>query len=108
MVRVGKILFGLGATMLFVYGMWFFILYGLVDPEAYQMMDISQGIQNRTRDVTIIYQFEFHEPITIIEESNDERTAAIDVSGIVTGVTVGGILIIISKIIDKRWPKIEK
>lgn len=106
--KIGNILFGIGFAIVFIFSMWFFILYGIADPEAYFKMDISEPIQNRTRDVIIIYQFEFREPLTIIEEIEDQRTAILDVAGIITGVTVGAIVVIISKILDRFWPSKKK
>lgn len=102
--KIGNVLFGIGCSLIFMYGMWFFILVGIVDPEAYQTLDISKGIQNKTKDVTIIYQFEFHEPVTIVSDTNTERTAAIDVSGIISGILIGSSLLIIGKIVNRFWP----
>ena len=100
MPRPGQILLGVGITVVIICSVWFFVLYNMAYPEALQMMPI--GIENKTRDVNIDYNFEYGtESLKIISESESKREAIIDVSGIITGIIVGTVVGVIGKVTDR-------
>ena len=100
MSRPGQILLGLGVSIIVICSVWFFVLYNMAYPESLQMMPM--GVENKTRDVNIDYNFEYGaESLKIISESESKRDAIIDVSGILTGIIVGTVVGIIGKVTDR-------
>jgi hypothetical protein len=107
--KVTNLFFGIGIALLFISSIWFFILYEIANPTAYKKPDIYEPIQNKTKGLIIDYNFEIKAPAVAIQKVNDETVhATIDVGGIITTVIGGGILLVMTKILNRYWPDKNK
>ncbi len=103
--KVAKIVFGISAAILFISSIWFFILFGIANPYAYQKLNMLEHPQNKTKEVIVNYNFEIKRPAVTVQKINNQTAqATIDVGGIMTGIISGGILMILSKLLNRFWP----
>ena len=92
-------LYGLSLLILIGSGLWFFLLYASIAPESLPLLQIGKPLPNQT-DINITYFLEINNNQIIINESQEEsKTSFLDVTGIITGLIVGTILLVISRVV---------
>jgi hypothetical protein len=102
--KITKIISGISVAILFIFSMWFFILYGIANPYAYQKLDMLEKPQNKTKEVTVNYNFELKSPTIIIQQSTDKTiSSTINVGTILFAIITSGITVIMTKIADRLW-----
>lgn len=107
--RAANAIFGIGSAILFIFGMWFFLLYGIANPYAYQKLDITEPRANQTQNVIIIYHFDVTVPQATAEQKNNEITSILDGLGtILIGITTGVGVMIAGRILNRFWPDKSK
>jgi hypothetical protein len=99
-----NLIFGIGAAVLFVFVIWFFILYESVNYDTSKKPNISESIQNST-GMIIDYNYDIKIPSISYHKMKDQTVhAIIDAGGIVTAIIGGSVSMVLSKLLNRYWP----
>lgn len=99
-----NLIFYTGATMLSVFVIWFFILYGFGYFGANQKPGISESVQN-TQGMIIDYNYDVKIPSITFHKVKDQTVGVtLNVGGIVTAIIGGSVTMVLSKLLNMYWP----
>ncbi|MDE2589114.1 MAG: hypothetical protein KGL95_05565 [Patescibacteria group bacterium] len=100
---IENLLEGVGLLFLLVSTIWFFIVVGSVNPHSLPMLEIGKPLPQKMPD-NITYQIQIQNTVIVLHEASVPNHATFDVGQIIDGVIIGGILMILKRILKKFFP----